>query len=95
MSNFREQLESIGSALLIIERLPENTIWALEVTEADDAEHPTVLNIFTPQDTWIDLRMRLKLGTPSDTDKLAGEFESYRSGDLLVSFIHHEEETEQ
>jgi len=90
MSNFRTQLEALGSALLLIERLPEQTVWALELTNDDDAESPSVLNIFTERANWSALTSLLRLGRSVDVDKT---FLSFRQGTLHISFIEEEDES--
>jgi len=88
---FRQQLEAIGSALLLIERLPADAVWALEVTNDDDAESPTVLNVFAPSDAWAKLMVSLRLGKPTDrsTSENGEQFISFRQGTLLISIIEH------
>lgn len=85
--SFRQQLEAMGSALILIERLPAQTIWALEVTNDDDAESPTVLNIFADREEWMKLQISLRLGKSVDSES---SFLSFRQGTLLVSFIEEE-----
>ncbi len=89
MKNFRTQLEAIGSALLLIERLPAHTVWVLEVTNQDTAEEPTVLNIFADRDEWAMLQVSLRLGKPTDNDVM---FRSFRQGTLYISFIEEEKD---
>lgn len=93
MNAFRQQLEAIGSALLLVQKLPAHTVWALEVTNDDDAESPTVLNIFTEQDEWPILIALLHLGAHTDrsTSQNGEQFVSFRQGTLLVSIIEPEE----
>ena len=93
MSTFRKQLEAIGSALLLIEKLPSGAVWALEVTNDDDAESPTVLNIFATEEHWPFIITSLHLGKPTDqnTEGKGDQFVSYRQGTLLVSIIEQEE----
>jgi hypothetical protein len=93
MSAFKQQLEAIGSALLLIQRLPAHTIWALEVTNDDDAENPTVLNIFAEQNEWLSLVVSLRLGKHTDrsTHEQGEQFISFRQGTLLVSIIEQED----
>jgi len=93
MSAFRQQLEAIGSALLLVQRLPAHAVWALEVTNDDDAESPTVLNIFAEQDEWLSLALSLRLGKNVDhsTDEKGEQFVSFRQGTLLISFIEQED----
>ena len=92
MTAFTKQLEAIGTALLLIQRLPAHSIWALEVTNDDDAEHPTVLNIFTDHDEWLSIIGTLRLGKPTDrsTNESGEQFMSFRQGTLLVSLIEQE-----
>jgi len=93
MSAFRKQLEAIGSALILVQKLPAHAVWALEVTNDDDAESPTVLNIFAEQDEWLSLIASLRLGKATDrsTDEKGEQFISFRQGTLLVSIIEQEE----
>jgi hypothetical protein len=90
MSSFRSQLEAVGSALLLIEKLPADTVWALELTNDDDAESPSVLNIFAEREAWPKLQVSLRLGRPVDREET---FISWRQGTLHISFIEqHEQE---
>jgi hypothetical protein len=91
--SFEKQLEAIGSALLLVPKLPSGTTWALTCTNDDDAESPTVFNIYAPEDTWSNLQSVLHLGKPTDRSTHEGEdqFISFRRGTLLVSFIQQEE----
>lgn len=93
MSSFRKQLEAIGSALILIERLPAHAVWALEVTNDDDAESPTVLNIFTEEEQWLPLIASLRLGKAIDrsTNDKGDQFISFRQGTLLISIIEPED----
>jgi hypothetical protein len=89
MSNFHMQLETIGSALLLIQKLSDQEVWALECTNDDDAESPSVLNIFTEPERWPHLILLLRLGKPVDSYKT---FLSFRQGTLHISLIKPEEE---
>ena len=88
MSSFQTQLEAIGSALLLIQKLPAQSIWALELTNDDDAESPSVLNIFAEREEWPMLMVSLRLGKPVDSEK---NFLSFRQGTLHISFIEEED----
>ncbi len=92
--SFRQQLEAIGSALLLIQRLPDGSVWSLTCTEDDDAESPSVLNIFVRSDQWVGLTERLKLGAPVDrsTNEIGDQFITFRHGTLLISFIEQEDQ---
>lgn len=92
MSSFRTQLEAMGSALLLIEKLPANTIWALELTNDDDATSPSVLNIFAECTAWMKLQVSLRLGQPVDRETT---FISWRQGTLHISFIEQEEKVNE
>jgi hypothetical protein len=84
MSAFRLQLEAIGSALLLIQRLAEGTVWALIVTNDDDQRKaPTVLNIYADPLDWAAICDRLKLKNPCDHQ--LDEFISFQQGTLLIS----------
>ena len=87
MNNFRTQLEAIGSALLLIERLDDDAVWALEVTNQDTAEEPTVLNIFAEIRQWSRIIERLHLGSGVDA---GDKFISFRKGTLYISIIEEE-----
>lgn len=93
MTAWQTQLEAIGSALLLIQKLPDGTIWSLTCTNDDDATSPSVLNIFAPESEWTLLRDRLKLGRAIDQSTRADreQFLSFRLGTLLVSLIEQEE----
>lgn len=88
-SSFKTQLEAIGTALLLIQKLPTQTVWALELTNDDDAESPSVLNIFAERVVWPALIEILRLGKSVDQDK---SFLSFRQGTLHISFIELEGE---
>jgi hypothetical protein len=92
MTAFEKQLEAIGSALLRIPNLPDGSVWSLTCTNDDDAESPSVLNIFVPESEWLILQGRLKLGKSVDrsTSGIGDQFISYRVGTLLISFIEVE-----
>lgn len=92
MNSFRTQQEAIAKAVILIQRLPSHAIWALEVTEDDDIENPTVLNIFADRSEWPSFQMSLRLGKPIDHDET---FLSFRDGTLLVSFIELEEDHDE
>jgi hypothetical protein len=78
---------------LLVQKLPSHAIWALEVTNDDDAESPTVLNIFAEESEWLSLIVSLRLGKATDrsTDEKGEQFISFRQGTLLVSIIEQEE----
>jgi hypothetical protein len=92
--DFRTQLEAVGSALLLIEKLHAGTVWALEVTNDDDAESPTVLNIFAEQGNWVDIIAALRLGKATDRSiyEKGEQFMSFRQGTLLISLIEEEDQ---
>jgi hypothetical protein len=85
MTPFRQQLEALGSALLLIERLPAGTIWSLTCTneDGDGRDDSTVLNIYAPPDQWSLLEKRLRL--VGDNQHVPGEFLSYRQESLTIS----------
>jgi hypothetical protein len=91
--SFSKQLEAIGSALLLIQKLPAHAVWALECTNDDDAESPSVLNIFAEEDQWAGIALSLRLGKPVDrnTSDRGEQFVSYRQGTLHISLIQREE----
>lgn len=87
MTNFRTQLEALGSALLLIQKLPDGTVWALTITNDDDAECPSVLNVYIEREHWTKYINLLSLGRAIDTSE---SFMSWRQGTLLVSLINPE-----
>ena len=89
MTDFQKQMEALGSALLLSQRLQEDTVWALTCTNDDDAESPTVLNIFAKESEWPVLRQLLRLGKSIDRSEpeIPDKFISWRQGTLLISFI--------
>lgn len=90
--NFNHQLEAIGSALLLIKRLPIHSVWALTCTNDDDAESPTVLNVYAPVEEWSYLQDALKLGKHlNDSHSGGSKFISFRQGTLLISLIEEDE----
>lgn len=91
--HFDRQLEAIGTALLLIQKLPDWAVWALTCTNDDDADSPSVLNIFAPESHWQRLCETLKLGRPVDrsTGEKGSQFLSFRHGTLLISIIEQEE----
>lgn len=92
MTAFQEQLEAMGTALLMIAKLEQGTVWALECTNDDDADTPSTLNIFTVSSKWDGLRASLKLGRPVDrsTKEVGEQFLSFRQGTLMISLIEEE-----
>lgn len=92
MTSFQKQLEAIGSALLLIKRLPEGSVWSLCATNDDDAESPTVLNVFADEEHWGGITSALGLGRALDRGR-AGQsgrlekFVSFRQGTLMISLI--------
>lgn len=96
MTSFQQQLEAMGTALLLIKKLPDGAVWAMTCTNDDDASSPSVLNIFAPECDWAIIRSRLNLGKPTDrsTDEISEQFLSFRHGTLLVSLIEQEEKRE-
>jgi hypothetical protein len=94
MGKFDKQLTAILTATGLIKRMPFDTCWALEVTDEDDLENPSVLNIFVDSFEWDDLAKMLILDSvPVDRDDANG-FVSYQEGSLLISFIGIELEEE-
>ena len=93
MSPFQKQMEAIGSALLLIQKLPEATVWSLTCTNDDDAESPSVLNIFIQESDWKPFQEHLKLGKPTDrsTHEDGEQFVCFRQGTLHIGFIQQEE----
>jgi len=90
MTAFQRQLEAIGSALILIQKLPDHAIWALEVSNDDDTDSPTVLNIFAPTHEWSSLVERLKLGRHTDEGTKDVMFKSYKQGTLHISIIEED-----
>jgi len=89
------QLEAIGTALLLIKKLPDNTYWSLTVTDDDCTSNPSVLNIYFRDDVEADdLAKILNLGEPVDFD-LRDEYVSWRLDTLMVSLIHHKEKSHE
>ena len=91
LTDFQRQLDAIGSALILISKLPHRTVWSLCCTNDDDMESPSVLNIFAMKADWQRVRDALKMGEPVDTDE---NFLSFREGTLLISIIEPTEETD-
>lgn len=87
MSSFEKQLEAIGTALLMVQKLPEKTIWGLHCTNSDDAESPSTLNIYIPRGSWYTMHALLRLGNSVDSQMGEMKYVSYRKGQLLISFI--------
>lgn len=92
MTNFRKQLEAMGTALLFVQKLPPNTVWSLTCTNDDDADSPGVLNIYTTESNWFNLAsiLDLKKITDRSTTENGDQFVSYKVGTLMVSFIQTE-----
>lgn len=90
---FQKHMEAIATANRLIERLPAHAVWALEATNDDDAESPTVLNIFADEDEWIHYIASLRLGKATDrsTSEKGEQFMSFRQGTLLISLIEPED----
>jgi len=86
------QLDAIGSALLFIKMLPDGTVWSLTCTNDDDAESPSVLNIYIDEPEWPLYQELLALGKLTDrsTRNDGEQFVSFRHGTLNVSFIEEE-----
>lgn len=86
---FRNQLEALDAAKLLIQKLPAHAVWSLSVTEDDDYESPTVFNVFAEEEDWPKLMVSLRLGKPVDrsTDEKGDQFLVFRQGTLLISFI--------
>lgn len=90
MFRFQFHLRAIAAAGRIIAALPEEAVFALEVTEADCYAEPPVLNIFVPSHVYRkDYGLALHLGEVTDE---GDGFTSYRvATSLLVSIITQEE----
>ncbi len=89
MPEWEGQLEALGTALLLIQKLPSGTVWAVTITNDDNGNEPSVLNIFYSEpDTFEMLVHRLRLGAPVDMED---EFTSWRRGALLISLIKENE----
>jgi hypothetical protein len=93
MSGWKQQLEAIGSALLLIERLPDGAVWSLTCTNDDDAESPSVLNIFAEESEWTTIITRLRLGKVFDRSTTGNEeqFITFKQGTLTISIIQEEQ----
>lgn len=91
MTAFRLQLEALGTALMLVQKLPSHAVWVLNVTNNDDEANPTVLNIFADYSEWASIAMSLRLKTIEDA--FEDKFLSYRVGYLLVSLIKPEEKS--
>ena len=93
MIAFEQQIEAIRRSLSLVRALPANAVWALEVTNDDDDEARSVLNIFAERCDWPPLLAMLHLGEPIDRSdpKETNQFISFRQGTLLVSIIEPEE----
>lgn len=89
MNAYRHQIEALEAASTLIQKLPDGVVWALEVTNDDDASSPSVLNIFADEDEWLGMIETLRLGIPIDRSTHIGEplFLSFKQGTLLISFI--------
>lgn len=91
MTAFQQQLTAIGTALLLIQKLPPSTVYGLHCTNDDDSESPTVLNIYIAEDEWLYMQSLLGFSAPTDRSTHDGDqYVSFRRGTLLVSFIHEE-----
>lgn len=88
MTAFQQQLEAMGSALLLIAKLPAGTIWGLTCTNDDDARSMSTLNIYVPEPEWGALAIRL--GLKGSSQYVAGQYISYKDGSLLISLIGQE-----
>lgn len=88
MSTFRKQMEAIGSALLLIHKLPDWAVWSMTCTNDDDAESPSVLNVFAAEAEWTSLAESMALGKQVDEGQ---GYRSYRQGTLLISLIELED----
>lgn len=80
---FQKQLEALGTALLLIERLPPGTIWSICCTNEDDTDQ-SALNIYAPEREWARLILALKL--KGDSQLVPGVFQAFRRGTLTVTF---------
>ena len=90
MTSFQRQLEAIGSALILIGKLPEGAVWSLTCTNDDDADSPSVLNIYLkPGEEPSAVANTMHLGR--FTDDRGDDFVSFRQGTLLISLVEQEE----
>ena len=93
MTTWQTQLEAIGTALILIQQLPEGTVWSLTCTNDDDKLSQSVLNIFAPVSEWPALRTSLRLdlnGPPVDDNNNNPDdpqFLSFEEGTLTVSLV--------
>lgn len=83
-----EQIAATRAALHLLGKIPPGYRWALTVTDEDDKESPSVLNIYVPEADWKYVANKLQLKLSSDT---GAEYESWRvSKTLLVSLLDEE-----
>lgn len=86
MTPFAAHLEAIQTATELIELFPDGTVWALEVTNEDNGEAPSVLNIFYQEEDFAEsLITLLELDNPYDQGQ---SFTSWRYGCLHISLIY-------
>ena len=84
------QRAALMAAAKLVEELPPGTTFAVEVTDEDTLEEPSVLNIYLkPHQHFNHLASLLRLGEPVDQTET---FVSYRMGPLLVSLMEPEED---
>ncbi len=81
--------EAIEDAVGIVERLPFDSPWHLNITEDDDAESPASLNVFLSEEEWEPTLQVLRLGEHSDRGE---DFVSWYRDALTVSLIEHQQE---
>lgn len=89
MTTWKDQMDALGTALLLIQRLPQGTTWSLTCTNDDTAESPSVLNIYVIHEGWPQLCERMRLSKPTTRSSREDEdqYVSYRQGALLISLI--------
>jgi len=86
---YPNQRASLEAAIQVLDLLPHDSRWAVEVTEADTWSEPSVLNIFaTSTEQAMAIIKKLNL---DEIVEQGDHFTSYRIGPLMVSIIEPEE----
>ena len=88
MYHYANQRLALVAAATFVEDLPPGTIFGITVTDDDNEQAPSVLNIFAPKSEWDNLKSLLHLSNPIDESE---SFTTYRFGPLEVSIQEPEE----
>lgn len=86
-----EAAAATRAALHLLVKIPSGYRWSLTVTDEDDYQSPSALNIYVPSTDWRYVANKLQLKWSTEQDKSPGYISWRVSNTLLVSILDEEQ----